>query len=243
MPRVVPSQIVALIDRILSGIPDQGPGPGFPLQAPKISAVIDLASELPDEFLVLSMDEYMGYYVGILRLKELLNWWQNQPSAPALNLRAVKAAAQSLSSVRALLAKCPDEMPSTDIRDAGMGVNSERKTILVVDDDLGPLYLKSLILKECGYNVLRAPDGERALALLRDNDRIDLLYTDIPMPEPNGIEVARRAREQIPDLKVLFSSGTEHENLKLSDRLLTVPFRTQQLRDAVAAALGTSAGE
>jgi CheY-like chemotaxis protein len=126
----------------------------------------------------------------------------------------------------------------------GMGVNSERKTILVVDDDPDALDLKIMVLKECGYDVLRAPDGESALALLRDNDRIDLLYIDTNMPGPDGFEVARRAREQIPDLKVLFSSGnTALENLKLSDRLLMVPFRSQQLRDAVAAALGTSAGE
>jgi CheY-like chemotaxis protein len=128
--------------------------------------------------------------------------------------------------------------------DAGMGVNSERKTILVVDDDPAALEFKSVVLEECGYDVFRAPDGASALALLRDNDQIDLLYTDINMPGPDGFEVARRAREQIPDLKVLFSSGNpEHENLKLSDRLLMVPFRFQRLRDAVAAALGASAGE
>src|SRR6266851_3057393 len=134
-------------------------------------------------------------------------------------------------------------MPSTDIREAGMGVNSERKTILVVDDDPDALELKCELLKQCGCDVLRAPDGESALALLRDNDRIDLLYTDTNMPGPNGFEVARRAREQIPDLKVLFSSGNPaYENLKLSDRLLMVPFGLQEFVDAVAAALGTSAG-
>src|SRR5260370_16685359 len=103
--------------------------------------------------------------------------------------------------------------------DAGMGVDSERKIILVVDDDPAALEFKSVVLEERRYDVFRAPDGASALALLRDNDQIDLLYTDINMPEPDALEVARRARHQIPDPKQLFSSlNPHHQNFNLSYR-------------------------
>jgi len=104
MPRVVPSQVVALVDRILSQLPPSGPNPVVlsPLQAPEISTILDLISELPDEFIALSGDEYSDYLVIINALKDLLNIWQTQPSTPPFNRRAVEAA-QSLKSIRDLL--------------------------------------------------------------------------------------------------------------------------------------------
>jgi hypothetical protein len=112
MPRVVPSQIVALIDRVLSEVPGQGLGQDQlnQPQSPQISAVIDLASELPDEFLVMSRDHYSEYRVGINALKDLLKFWADQPSG-GLNRRAAQGL-QFLNTVRGLLAKCPDEIPS-----------------------------------------------------------------------------------------------------------------------------------
>jgi CheY-like chemotaxis protein len=127
-----------------------------------------------------------------------------------------------------------------------MGVNSERKTVLVVDDDPDVRDYASMVLEDCGYDVLQAPDGESALALLRDNDQIDLLFTDIKMPRLDGIEVARRACRKISRLKVLFATGFPEEykiDLQPSDRLLKKPYRPRQLAEAIADALATSAGE
>jgi len=62
-------------------------------------------------------------------------------------------------------------------------------------------------LRECGYSVLKAVDGIAALFLLRDHPQINLLFTDVVMPGLDGAEVARRARRQRPELKVLFTSG------------------------------------
>jgi hypothetical protein len=112
MPRVVPSQIVALIDRALSGVPGQGVGQAqlTQLQSPQISTVINLASELPDEFLVLSGDDYSEYRVGINALIDLLHFWADHPSV-GLN-RQAEQGLHYLNTVRGLLAKCPDEIPS-----------------------------------------------------------------------------------------------------------------------------------
>ena len=114
MSRVVPSQIVVLINRILSGMPASAP-PHPPnlssSQAPEISAVIDLISELPDEFLVLSGDEYSHYRVDINTLRDLLSLWKGSQSLPIINRQAEKTI-RSLNSLQRLLTKCPDETPS-----------------------------------------------------------------------------------------------------------------------------------
>jgi CheY-like chemotaxis protein len=112
-----------------------------------------------------------------------------------------------------------------------------RRTILVVDDDADVRDYASNVLEECGYEVVSAADGESALILLRGSQRIDLLFTDVVMPGLNGFEVARRAVQQVPALKVLFTSGYA-SNLTAAGRLLKKPYRPQQLAGEIAAVLG-----
>ena len=111
-----------------------------------------------------------------------------------------------------------------------------RNTILVVDDDPAVLEYASCVLEECGYVVLAARDGASALVLLGGTDRIDLLFTDLVMPGFDGIELARRAGEEIPGLKVLFTSGHSTDPAS-GRRLLKKPYRPQQLAGAIAAVL------
>jgi two-component system, NtrC family, sensor kinase len=64
------------------------------------------------------------------------------------------------------------------------------------------------IVEELGYRVLHAPDGERALAILRRGEAVDLLFTDVVMPNGmSGIELAREVRRLHPGLPVLLASG------------------------------------
>ena len=111
-----------------------------------------------------------------------------------------------------------------------------RATILVVDDDPLVRDYAETVLADAGYDVLTAADGAAALRLLRGNDSIDLLFTDVVMPGLDGFEVARQARDASPGLKVLFTSGYATD-LKRADRLLKKPYRPQQLADEVAATL------
>jgi len=111
MRRVVPSQIVGLIDQVISEMTVGPPSALNQPQAPEISAIIDLASELPNELMVLSGDEYPAYLVGINALKDLLSFWQSEKSDTAINRRAAYGA-HSLEIIRGLLAKCPDEIPA-----------------------------------------------------------------------------------------------------------------------------------
>jgi response regulator RpfG family c-di-GMP phosphodiesterase len=64
----------------------------------------------------------------------------------------------------------------------GMESDSAQSTILIVDDDLAILEYAGGVLEEYGYAVLTASNAASALVMLRSNDRIDLLFTDLVMP-------------------------------------------------------------
>jgi CheY-like chemotaxis protein len=118
----------------------------------------------------------------------------------------------------------------------GMESDSAQSTILIVDDDLAILEYAGGVLEEYGYAVLTASNAASALVMLRSNEGIDLLFTDLVMPGFDGIELARRAGEEIPGLKVLFTTGYSTDPAP-NDRLLKKPYRPQQLAGAIAAAL------
>ena len=80
--------------------------------------------------------------------------------------------------------------------------------ILVVEDDPEVLDVAVEMLRGFGYEVLTAPDGPSALAVLRRDAEIDVLFTDIVMPRGiNGVELAREARRLRPNVRVLLASG------------------------------------
>jgi signal transduction histidine kinase/ActR/RegA family two-component response regulator len=82
------------------------------------------------------------------------------------------------------------------------------ETILLVEDDARVLELTAASLRDLGYTVLEACGAREALdRLSRDGANIDLLLTDIVMPEMNGRKLADAAIVQHPDLKVMFMTG------------------------------------
>ena len=82
------------------------------------------------------------------------------------------------------------------------------ENILVAEDSPQVLELTRTILEQSGYTVFTAPSGEKALEILAEKKKmIELLLTDVIMPEMNGPELFRRALEIRPDLKVLYMSG------------------------------------
>jgi CheY-like chemotaxis protein len=117
-----------------------------------------------------------------------------------------------------------------------MEITSAPKTILVVDDDPDVRDYATQVLEDCGYSVLTAPDGATALLMLRSRASIDVLFTDVVMPGLDGVEVARRALQQVPGLKVLFASGYPAGYGPVSP-LLKKPYRAHQLAGEIAAVL------
>ncbi len=82
------------------------------------------------------------------------------------------------------------------------------RTILVVEDDPAVRKLTCTVLAGCGYRVFQAAVPDEALALARCHGRrIDLLLTDVIMPQMNGAELREALRPLCPDLRVVYMSG------------------------------------
>jgi CheY-like chemotaxis protein len=113
-------------------------------------------------------------------------------------------------------------------------------TILVVEDEAGIRALVRKILRRQGYEVLEAANGQDALALCRDHGkRVELLITDVLMPQMGGRELVERLQTQGHDMKVLYVSGYTDDATVYSDDLppgtafLQKPFTLGSLLDKV----------
>jgi PAS domain S-box-containing protein len=113
---------------------------------------------------------------------------------------------------------------------------SETETILVVEDDDDVRTYSVETLRELGYRVLEAHDGPSALRLLERQARVDLLFTDVVLPNGmTGAELVRQARARRPDIRVLFTTGYarnaifHHGRLDEGVQLITKPFNFADL--------------
>ena len=119
-----------------------------------------------------------------------------------------------------------------------------RATILLVEDEDALRETTSRILTRAGYSVLAADGGAEAIGIAQTHpDRIDLLLTDVIMPEMMGNEVAARIRAVRPDIPVLYMSGSaqpvlaEHGTLEPGVTMIEKPFSSRELLDRVSARL------
>jgi PAS domain S-box-containing protein len=119
-----------------------------------------------------------------------------------------------------------------------------RETILIVEDDKHVRAVATNILQGLGYQVRQADDGPTALGILQSASPIDLLFTDLIMPNGlSGQDLLRKARELRPSLKALFTSGYSEQFLKdregfdASIPILGKPYRRQKLAAAIRGAL------
>jgi PAS domain S-box-containing protein len=119
------------------------------------------------------------------------------------------------------------------------------ETVLLVEDDVSLLALTRRILEGLGYTVLDAATPGRAEALaLEHAGRVDLLLTDVVMPEMNGRELAGRLQALYPDLKVLYMSGytadvIAHRGvLETGVHFIQKPFAKRALAEKIREVLG-----
>jgi PAS domain S-box-containing protein len=112
--------------------------------------------------------------------------------------------------------------------------------VLVVEDEDRVRGFSVEALRELGYGVSFARDGVEALRMLGRQQRVSLLFSDVVMPEMSGRELAERARERHPGLRVLLTSGYAPDvpNPAPEDEtILAKPFDIAGLATAVRAAL------
>jgi len=90
----------------------------------------------------------------------------------------------------------------------GAATRKGSETILLVDDEEGVRKLVHAVLRNGGYTVIEANNGSSALSAFEKNShKIDLVVTDVVMPQMNGFELGERLAEKNPDLPVLYMSG------------------------------------
>ncbi|MEH3087662.1 MAG: response regulator [Xylophilus ampelinus] len=158
----------------------------------------------------------------------------------------------------------PRAMQAEDVAvrlDAGTVVGGS-EVVLVVEDDAEVREVVVAMLSDLGYRVLQASDAAKGLAVIESGIPVDLLFTDVVMPGAlKSPEMARQARQRIPDLAVLFTSGYTENSIVHGGRLdagvelLSKPYSREALarkvrhvlanraqRNAAAAAPAPSAG-
>ncbi|MCW8988910.1 MAG: PAS domain S-box protein [Gammaproteobacteria bacterium] len=110
--------------------------------------------------------------------------------------------------------------------------------ILLVDDEPSILRLTEQILTNVGYKVVCASGGIEALTIL-ENEQINLLISDVIMPEMDGYELVSKVKEKYPGIKIQLMSGfsdTRHENLvdeRLHKNILEKPFKSKILLEKI----------
>jgi two-component system cell cycle sensor histidine kinase/response regulator CckA len=101
------------------------------------------------------------------------------------------------------------------------------RTILVVDDQDVVRDVIKLTLEAAGYTVIAAATPKLAIELAREAESVDLLVTDIVMPEMDAFELAERISAEIPGVRVLYTSG--YTDAAAEGPFIQKPFTPQEL--------------
>jgi len=116
---------------------------------------------------------------------------------------------------------------------------TESAKILVVEDEAANRYGVTRALEQAGFDVRSVPDHREALYVFNSDQPLDLLVTDIVMPDRvNGFALARMARMKRPELKVLymtaFDVGTDEADGKVLRKPISDEDLVKEVRDCLA---------
>ena len=138
-----------------------------------------------------------------------------------------------------LISNAAAEAPAGSLT-LGLELSPSRETILAVEDDDDVRAYTVECLRDLGYRVLEAHDGVSAVRLMeRQEEPIDLLFTDVVMPNMSGRELAEKLRQRQPGLRVLYTSGYTRNAIVHGGRLdegvemIAKPFTFQALASKV----------
>lgn len=119
-------------------------------------------------------------------------------------------------------------------------------TVLVVDDEDSVRELVIAMIEPLGYDIVEATNGEEASAACKATT-LDLIITDIVMPDKNGIDFIMEVKKEYPDVPVIAISGGggiagRYDYLKIAKlvgahNILKKPFDAKELRTAVSEAI------
>lgn len=115
---------------------------------------------------------------------------------------AIETAVGAGTTVSILLPAVPSEAEARTQRK-----DSESEKVLVVEDENDLAALAATLFESMGYEVLIANNGKEALSMLERNPDIDVLFSDVMMPQMSGIELARIVRRNHPQARIVLASG------------------------------------
>lgn len=140
------------------------------------------------------------------------------------------------TTVKIYLPRSLDQEVEPDAPEPMEPVRGGSETILVVEDDPKVQATVVELLSGLGYRVLRADNAHSALSIIKSGIGIDLLFTDVVMPGPlHSRELAQLAKQHLPQLAVLFTSGYTQNAIMQDGRLesgielLSKPYRREEL--------------
>ena len=113
-------------------------------------------------------------------------------------------------------------------------------SVLIVDDEPSVRQFVDRALREVGYTTTVAADGPEAIEIAATLEPLDIIVTDVMMPQMTGDELARRLRQARPELKVLYLTGfsdrlfKEKATLWADEAYLDKPCSVKGLREAVS---------
>ena len=149
------------------------------------------------------------------------------------------------TEVSIYLARTESDVHEVELQPKGLTTDEvDGELILAVEDNPRVREVTVIRLEDLGYRVLQAGDANEAMDILRENEDIALLFTDVVMPGVSGIELAKDARALRPDLKILFTTGYTEEmsGMTKSGPWLPKPYKQSdlaiKLKDVMAADAG-----
>jgi CheY-like chemotaxis protein len=149
------------------------------------------------------------------------------------------------TKVSIFLPRVPTPAPPPYKRPGGNKMPTGVESILVLEDDISVRHISVRVLRSLGYDVIEAATGDDAQQLIaeRADKKIDLLLTDMVMPQMSGRHFADWLRQTSPQTRVVFISGYLEESLRPGDRrekgmfFLPKPFDSEQLATKIREAL------
>jgi CheY-like chemotaxis protein len=145
------------------------------------------------------------------------------------------------------VAQRTEAQQAVEVRHEAAHASGGHERILLVDDEPQVRRYVSNQLASLGYSVVEAEAGAPALEILKSEpDSFDLLFTDLLMPGGmSGFDLVQQAREFLPDLKVLLTTGyaaeTDSMIANIKEQILKKPYKKQQLAQALRSVLEQAA--
>jgi signal transduction histidine kinase len=137
-----------------------------------------------------------------------------------------------------------DPVPSPATAPAALDRGNE--TVLVAEDNGAVRSLACAMLRDLGYTVLEAADGDTALRLLASRGDIDLVFSDVAMPGVSGLDIAREVLQRRPHLGVILTSGydssySDPDGILSRVEFVQKPYRQADLAERLRKVLGLRA--